>query len=485
MDIITKAICEKIAEGAVSGVESMSIDDYTLVINCVDGTVLRMEFPVPKDGVSITDVDVNNNKHIICTMSDGTTIDAGAIPAIKGDKGNKGDKGDTGVGMPAGGTTGQFVVKKSDTDYDFDWKSLGTASEKDHTTFVSPDNEDIPTSAAVYRAMSAMLSGAFHPAGEKTVAQLTSALLIEANLGNVYLITDSGVTDDNWFGGADQPIVAGNMAVVNFAGNNTYKFMLQPGISIDLSSYQEKTLSESISVDGTTKTTVEDALEAINDLAAGNKTAVQGKQDTMQYATMPAANASRVGHIVQYIGNGSGYVNGYFYKCVEDSGSYSWELHNVQQGGSGGGGYTAGDGINISAEDVISTNNLQSGDMDDIVTPIPSIPTRVPHKYSTTEQIVGEWIDGSPVYEKVIDISSSPITLTWNGDKFATNGEINALIPNVKEVLSGWAEYYSSSGNTYGVVNVWVKSGSTKWQLYGFTGTDPMHKLILRYTKTT
>lgn len=482
MDIITKAVCEKIAEGAVSGVESMSIDDYTLVINCVDGTVLRMEFPVPKDGVSITDVEVNNNKHIICTMSDGTTIDAGAIPAIKGDKGNKGDKGDTGVGMPAGGTTGQFVVKKSNTDYDFDWKSLGTASEKDHTTFVSPDNEDIPTSAAVYRAMSAMLSGAFHPAGEKTVAQLTSALLIEENLGNVYLITDSGVTDDNWFGGADQPIVAGNMAVVNFAGNNTYKFMLQPGISIDLSSYQEKTLSESISVDGVTKNTVEDALEAINDLAAGNKTAVQGKQDTMQYATMPAANASNVGRIVQYIGNGSGYVNGYFYKCVENSESYSWELHNVQQGGSGGGGYTAGDGINISAEDVISTNNLQNGDMDDIVTPLPSVRGKY-HKYSTEEQIIGEWIDGKPVYEKVL-IPTEDITITTNWTAIHNVSDLNIetlVFAQLHRYRTQGTESVGIDVNTQtGMLEARFPYGSEAYWVSGAAGFT-----IIQYTKTT
>ena len=91
--------------------------------------------------------------------------------------------------------------------------TLGNASQKDVTTYVSPDNEDIPTSASVYRAMSAMLSGAFHPAGEKTVAELTSALLIAENIGNVYLITDSGVTDSNWFGGAGQTIEAGNNSI--------------------------------------------------------------------------------------------------------------------------------------------------------------------------------------------------------------------------------------------------------------------------------
>jgi len=40
--------------------------------------------------------------------------------------------------------------------------------------------------------------------------------------------------------------------------------------------------------------------------------------------------------------------------------------------GGGGGSYTAGDGINISAEDEISTDNLQEGDMADIITPLPT-----------------------------------------------------------------------------------------------------------------
>jgi len=72
---------------------------------------------------------------------------------------------------------------------------------------------------------------------------------------------------------------------------------------------------------------------------------------------------------------------------------------------SGGGTtYTAGDGIDITS-DVISTDNLQSGDMDDVVTPLPSIPARY-HKYSTDEQIVGEWIDGSPIYEKTWNLNT-------------------------------------------------------------------------------
>jgi len=198
----------------------------------------------------------------------------------KGDKGDKGNKGDMGYGIPAGGLTGQVVTKKSGTDYDFEWETLGDASQKSVTTYVSPDDNDIPTSAAVYRAMSAMLTGVFHPAGEKTVAQLTSALLIEEHIGYCYLITDSGVTDNNWFGGAGQTIETGNMAVVNRASDGSFKFQLQKGINIDTSTFQERTLSTPIVVDGANKTTVEDALSSINALAKSNKTALASKVST-------------------------------------------------------------------------------------------------------------------------------------------------------------------------------------------------------------
>ncbi len=84
MDIITYALCKKLAAGAVSGVQSMSVVDQTLIIECKDGTHLEMEFPTPADGVSITDVEINQENHLICTMSDGTEIDAGELPGSQG-----------------------------------------------------------------------------------------------------------------------------------------------------------------------------------------------------------------------------------------------------------------------------------------------------------------------------------------------------------------------------------------------------------------
>ena len=47
-----------------------------------------MTFPTPKDGVSVTDIDVNANNQIVFTMSDGTEFISGKIPTVKGDKGD-------------------------------------------------------------------------------------------------------------------------------------------------------------------------------------------------------------------------------------------------------------------------------------------------------------------------------------------------------------------------------------------------------------
>lgn len=428
-----------------------------------------------------------------------------------GDKGDKGDKGDMGIGIPSGGTAGQVISKKSGTDYDLEWATLGNASQKDVTTYVSPDNEDIPTSASVYRAMSAMLSGAFHPAGEKTVAELTSALLIAENIGNVYLITDSGVTDSNWFGGAGQTIEAGNNAVINRAADNSYKYQLQKGVSIDTSAFQEKTLSTPLNVDGTVKTTVEDALSAINTLAGSNKSELTDKvsksltsgllkndgtvdvtdyQEHMQFTSMPTASEDNVGAIVQYSGiTTEHFTNGYFYKCTEHSGSYSWTAVPVQQGGGGGGGsYTAGDGIDIT-NDVISTDNLQSGDMDDIVTPIPSIPTRVPHKYSTEEQIVGEWIDGKPIYEKSFYIASLTTGDNQKTHSIANFGRLinvygsvlrgtsNAALPIIHPSIGNWNLGVNDFGSQY----FYVEVGTS------YSGQYALHDcyITIQYTKTT
>ena len=89
MDGITAyALSKKVAASAVCGVQSMSVSGQTLTINTKDSGVLTMTFPTPKDGVSITDIDVNANNQIVFTMSDGSEFISGKIPTVKGVKGD-------------------------------------------------------------------------------------------------------------------------------------------------------------------------------------------------------------------------------------------------------------------------------------------------------------------------------------------------------------------------------------------------------------
>lgn len=45
-------------------------------------------------------------------------------PGAKGEQGAAGQKGDPGEGIPTGGTSGQVLTKKSDTDYDTEWTTM-------------------------------------------------------------------------------------------------------------------------------------------------------------------------------------------------------------------------------------------------------------------------------------------------------------------------------------------------------------------------
>lgn len=57
---------------------------------------------------------------------------------------------------------------------------------------------------------------------------------------------------------------------------------------------------------------------------------IRDKSKVPQYSTMPTASADYEGQIVQFIGTTGTYTNGYFYKCVEDNGVYSWVAQPVQ-----------------------------------------------------------------------------------------------------------------------------------------------------------
>ena len=56
-----------------------------------------------------------------------------------------------------------------------------------------------------------------------------------------------------------------------------------------------------------------------------------GGGQVIQYDIVPIASSENEGQIIQYIGvTDSTYINGFFYKCVENTGVYSWVNIDVQ-----------------------------------------------------------------------------------------------------------------------------------------------------------
>ena len=142
---------------------------------------------------------------------------------------------------------------------------LGTAASKDATDVVRPNDHDLVESNAVYAAINNALSSIYTPRGDLTCAELTSALLIEQNVGNVYQMTDSGTTSALFINGAGHTInVNDNVGIIK-AGQDTYLFNLM-GNAFDLHDYQKKDLTTPLTIGGTSRTTVEGALGALNDV---------------------------------------------------------------------------------------------------------------------------------------------------------------------------------------------------------------------------
>ena len=62
----------------------------------------------------------------------------------------------------------------------------------------------------------------------------------------------------------------------------------------------------------------------------GSLSPIATRGQFLQYLVLPTPNASIEGKILQYTGNTTGeYVNGYWYKCINDGGTYRWDNINT------------------------------------------------------------------------------------------------------------------------------------------------------------
>lgn len=109
------------------------------------------------------------------------------------------------------------------------------------------------------------------------------------------------------------------------------------------------------------------------------------------------------------------------------------------------------------------------------------------HEYSTTEQVVGKWIDGRDVYEKTVYNAGG-----LSGDFFISHG-----ITNLDRVISCQGSYYDTNAGTSGAIGVVPRIENNLIGVTTFTSTDIQIRVptifstritdwyfIVRYVKT-
>ena len=106
-------------------------------------------------------------------------------------------------------------------------------------------------------AINSAVSKCYHHAGTKTVAQLTHDLLIAANEGNVYEMTDSGTTTSDFMEGIGHPIKAGDNVGIAKISDGVYKFDLLSGFVDTTNFVQKSSTAGLLKNDGTVDTTIQ------------------------------------------------------------------------------------------------------------------------------------------------------------------------------------------------------------------------------------
>lgn len=152
VDTVVYALLNKKIRGLMSGVQSVTVDGTTLKFVFNDGSTQNMVFPNPKNGASITDVnikEISNEYHLICTITDAdgneTEIDAGIIPNAKVQIASKTTAGIVKVGdnleITSDGTLSAIGGGKPYEISKADYDALTEEERKDKVFYVYDDDD--------------------------------------------------------------------------------------------------------------------------------------------------------------------------------------------------------------------------------------------------------------------------------------------------------------------------------------------------------
>lgn len=195
--------------------------------------------------------------------------------------------------FPEQDVSGYKLVIKSEMD-------TALAGKQNTLTFdnVPTENSNNPVkSGGVKSAIDAAVASAYHHAGTKTCAELVAGLLVAANEGNVYNMTDSGTTTADFIEGAGQPIKAGDNVGVAKISAGVYKFDLLSGF-VDTTNFVQKSQTAGLlKNDGTVDTTIQGDVVSLKSGLTTLDNEVNGDATVYPYAdviTIPDAVPANV-----------------------------------------------------------------------------------------------------------------------------------------------------------------------------------------------
>ena len=105
------------------------------------------------------------------------------------------------------------------------------------------------------------------------------------------------------------------------------------------------------------------------------------------------------------------------------------------------------------------------------------------HNYSTTEQVVGTWINGKPLYEKTFDLGSGGMAVSSSfTDSVIPSGNIETIVSvvNACDLNSGGTIFWGGIAAYLPTNANYVKLATDR-----NSGTSTIRYITLQYTKTT
>lgn len=128
----------------------------------------------------------------------------------------------------------------------------------------------------------------------------------------------------------------------------------------------------------------------------------------------------------------------------------------------------------------VEVEKLTQADIDEIVDDLDYNPYYIYETYSTAETRVGTWIDGKPLYRKVI----TDLNVSFTGNTWVSIP--NSTIPNIERIIEGRVSRADSNETTV-IGTIAIKYDKSSSTLQGFAATTfaSCDTITLMYTKTT